>query len=40
MKSNPIVINEIKIDFEVMENKVFINSLFLAKVFDKNIRIY
>ncbi|EAJ1254821.1 hypothetical protein A0Y59_06505 [Campylobacter lari] len=35
MKSNPIVINEIKIDFEVMENKVFINSLFLAKVFDK-----
>lgn len=35
MKLNPIVINEIEIDFEVMENKVFINSLFLAKVFDK-----
>ncbi|MFY4691387.1 Rha family transcriptional regulator [Campylobacter jejuni] len=35
MKLNPIVINETKIDFEIMENKVFINSLFLAKVFDK-----
>ncbi|MGM8975664.1 Rha family transcriptional regulator [Campylobacter jejuni] len=35
MSNAPVIINEIKINFEIMKNQVFINSLDLAKVFKK-----
>ncbi|HHD0645438.1 TPA: hypothetical protein ACOS40_000422 [Campylobacter coli] len=36
MSNAPVIINEIKINLEIMKNQVFINSLDLAKVFNKN----
>ncbi|EOJ7822069.1 Rha family transcriptional regulator [Campylobacter coli] len=38
MSNAPVIINEIKINLEIMKNQVFINSLDLAKVFNKNHR--
>ncbi|EOK0949817.1 Rha family transcriptional regulator [Campylobacter coli] len=35
MSNAPVIINEIKINFEIVKNQVFINSLDLAKVFKK-----
>ncbi len=35
MSNAPVIINEIKINLEIMKNQVFINSLDLAKVFKK-----
>ncbi|MFY4690904.1 Rha family transcriptional regulator [Campylobacter jejuni] len=35
MSNAPVIINEIKINFEIVKNQVFINSLDLAKVFNK-----
>ena len=36
MSNAPMIINEVEINLSVKENKVFINSLDLAKVFNKN----
>ncbi|ECL2265913.1 Rha family transcriptional regulator [Campylobacter jejuni] len=36
MSNAPMIINEVEINLSIKENKVFINSLDLAKVFNKN----
>ncbi|EOH4996053.1 Rha family transcriptional regulator [Campylobacter jejuni] len=38
MSNAPIIINEVEISLNIKENQVFINSLDLAKVFNKNHR--
>lgn len=36
MSNAPVIINNVEVNLNIKENKVFINSLDLAKVFNKN----
>ncbi|EAH5523568.1 hypothetical protein D9Y51_05840 [Campylobacter coli] len=38
MSNTPVIINNVEVNLNIKENKVFINSLDLAKVFNKNHR--
>ncbi|EKL2713976.1 hypothetical protein PQ369_000583 [Campylobacter coli] len=38
MSNAPVIINNVEVNLNIKENKVFINSLDLAKVFNKNHR--